>query len=42
MLDMDEQNYELKPGLKFHKCRDDDLWHEKLLLIKLRKIGELE
>ncbi len=42
MLDMDEQNYELKPGFKFYKCREDDLQHEKLLLKKIMKLGEIE
>jgi hypothetical protein len=42
MLDMDEQNYEIKPGFKFHKCREDDMRREKLLLSKIVKLGGLE
>jgi len=39
---MDEQNYELKPGFKLHKCREDDMRREKSLLNKIGKLGELE
>jgi hypothetical protein len=42
MLDMEEQNYELRPGFRFRKCREDDLQHEKLLLKKIVKLGVLE
>jgi hypothetical protein len=42
MLDMDEQNYELKPGFKSHKCREDDMRREKLFLDKIMKSGELK
>ena len=38
MLDMEEQ----KPDFKFHKCKEDDMWAEKLLLKKLAKMGEIE
>jgi len=42
MLDMEERNYRLRTDFKFYKCREDDLWHEKLLLKKIAKLGELE
>jgi hypothetical protein len=38
MLDMEAQ----KPDFKFHKCKEDDLQHEKLLLKKIVKLGGLE
>jgi len=38
MLDMEAQ----KPDFKFHKCREDDLQHEKLFLKKIIKMGEIE
>ena len=38
MLDMEAQ----KPDFKWYKCKEGDLWHEKLLLKKLAKMGEIE
>jgi hypothetical protein len=38
MLDMEAQ----KPDFKFYKCKEDDILHEKLLLKKLAKMGEIE
>jgi len=37
MLDMEAQ----KSEFKWYKCNEDDLWHEKLLLKKIAKLGEL-
>ena len=38
MLDMESQ----KPEFKWYKCKEDDILPEKLLIIKLAKLGELE
>jgi len=38
MLDMESK----RSDFKWHKCNEDDIWHEKLLLKKIMKMGELE
>jgi len=32
----------LKGDIKWFKCNEDDIQHEKLLLKKIMKLGELE
>ena len=39
---MEERNYRLRTDFKFYKCKEDDMQHEKLLLKKIIKLGELE
>jgi len=42
MLDMEEPNYRLGSEFRFYSCKEDDILPEKLLLIKLARLGELE
>jgi len=42
MLDMEEPNYRSGSEFRWYKCKEDDILPEKLLLIKLAKLGEIE